>query len=374
MKKSALLLSALLLSASALAAIAKEVKVGVIMPMSGPIGGFGQSAYKGLELMNELDHKLKNGDTVKLVLIDNKSDKIESANAMEKLVASDKVTAVVGALTSTNTLAITKQADSTKTAVVAPVATLPRVTKNRDYVSRVCFIDDFQGIVGANHLYKNLKAKNVALIIDSKQDYSIGLSKAFEKQFKSLGGKIAKKVVITGGDKDFKAQVSAIKAAKVDAIYMPIYSNEAALFVVQAHQLGLKVPMVGGDGVVADDVFFKVAKGAANGVMVSNYYDPTAKQTARGEEFAKAYDKKYGEEVHMFAAMAADAYNVIIAAMNQCKDPADKTCVNTKIRATKDFEGVSGVINIDDQGNAVRSAVIQEVKGGKLTYLSTVNP
>ena len=129
---------------------AKEVKIGVVMPMSGPIGAYGQSAYKGVELANEMEPTLKDGSKIKLILLDNKSDKIESANAMQKLVSSDKVSAVIGALTSTNTMAITKIAGQNRTPMVAPVATNILVTKNRKYANRVCFSDAFQGEVAAN--------------------------------------------------------------------------------------------------------------------------------------------------------------------------------------------------------------------------------
>lgn len=370
MRKLAVVAASCLLAGSLLA---KEIKVGVVMPMSGAIGGFGQSAWKGIELQHELTPKLKNGDTVKLILVDNKSDKIESANGMEKLISSDKVTAVIGALTSTNTLAMTKMAEKNSVPMVAPVATNVRVTKNKKYVSRVCFTDDFQGVVGANFGYKNLKARTAAVMVDSKQDYSIGLSKAFEKQFKMLGGTVVKKTIITGGDKDFKAQLSAIKAANPDMVYIPIYSNEAALIAIQSMQLGIKVPFVGGDGIGADKVFFEAGKGAIEGYMATDYFSPDAQQTANGEVFAKAYDKKYGGKVHTFAAMSADAYNIIIAAMNKCSNPSDSKCVNKNIRAAKDFQGVSGVISLEE-GNAIRSAVINEVKDGKFAFKAVVNP
>lgn len=155
---------ALISAVAAGSLVAAEVKIGVVLPLSGAIGGYGQSANKGITLINELKPTLANGDTIKLVVVDNKSDKIESANAMQKLVSSDKVDAVIGALTSTNTLAMTKIADDTKTPLIAPVATNDRVTKGRNYVSRVCFSDSFQGVIGANLAYNDLKAKKAAVL------------------------------------------------------------------------------------------------------------------------------------------------------------------------------------------------------------------
>ncbi len=366
---------ALISAISAGSLAAGEVKIGVVLPLSGPVGGYGQAAHRGLILANELQPKLANGDTVKLIVIDNKSDKIESANAMQRLVSSEKVDAVIGAMTSTNTLAMTKIADDTKTPLVAPAATNDRVTKNRAYVSRVCFADSFQGIVGANLAFNDLKAKHAAILFDSGSDYSIGLTKAFRTQFTKLGGKIELEAQVPAGSKDFKAQLSSVKARNVDVVYIPIYYNEAALIAVQAKQLGLKNAFIGGDGIATDKIFFEVGKDAVEGYMTTDYYSPDAKQTPRGDAFIARYTKKHNDgKVHAFAAVAADAYDVIVRAMEQCKNPKDRECINKNIRTTKDFEGVTGIISINERGDAIRSAVINEVKGGTLVYKTVIHP
>lgn len=367
----------LLLSAAVMGSVAfaKEVKIGVVLPMSGPIGGFGQSANKGVVLAHELQPTLKNGDTLKVILYDNKSDKIESANAMQKLVSSDKVSAVIGALTSTNTMAITKIAGQNKTPLVAPVATNILVTKNRKYANRVCFSDAFQGQVAASYIKNDLKKTNVVLITDVKQDYSIGISKVFKRAFKKMGGKVLKQVRITSGNTDFKAAISSIKSLKPELIFFPIYSAEAALIAKQAKQLGLNVPFVGTDGMTADKVFFETGGDAVEGFYNTDLFSADApKTTDASKVFEKAYLKKYGEGVHPFAALSADAYNLIVSAMNQCSNSTDGSCINEKIKSTKGFAGVSGVISIEPNGDASRSAVINQVKNGKLVYKSTVNP
>lgn len=354
---------------------AKEVKIGVVLPMSGPIGGFGQSANKGVVLAHELQPKLKNGDTIKVILLDNKSDKIESANSMQKLVSSDSVAAVIGALTSTNTMAITKIAGQNRTPLVAPVATNILVTKNRKYANRVCFSDAFQGEVAANFIKNELKKTNVVLITDVKQDYSIGISKVFKRKFKKLGGKVLKQVKVTSGNTDFKAAISSIKSLNPELVFFPIYSAEAALIAKQAKQLGLNVPFVGTDGMTADKVFFETGGDAVEGFYNTDLFSADApKTTDASKVFEKAYMKKYNESVHPFAALSADAYNMIVNAMNQCSDPSDGVCINDKIKSTKGFAGVSGVITIEENGDATRSAVINQVKDGKLIYKTTVNP
>ncbi|WP_425490548.1 ABC transporter substrate-binding protein [Brenneria izadpanahii] len=354
--------------------MAAEVKIGVVLPLSGALSGYGQPSQKGVELVNSMESTLKNGDTVKLVIIDDKSDKVEAANAMQRLVSSDKVDAVIGEVTSTNTMAMTKMAEDTKTPLVSPTATNDRVTRNREYVSRVCFSDSFQGVVGANLASRDLGAKTAAIMFDSSNDYSVGLAKSFRTQFLKNGGTIPIEVQAPGGSKDFKAQLSTIKAKNVDMIYMPIYYTEGALIAVQAKQLGLKVPVVGGDGLAADPVFFKLGQDAVEGYMTTDYYSPNAKeQTPEGEKFIKAWEAKYKEPTHTWGAMTADAYKMIVNAMNQCSDPKDRVCVNEKIRATNNFEGITGTLTLKD-GDAIRNAVINEVKDGQLAFKTVVNP
>ncbi|MEA1915421.1 MAG: ABC transporter substrate-binding protein [Campylobacterota bacterium] len=367
-----------IVAATAMAAsigYAKEVKIGVVMPMSGPIGGFGQHAVKGLNFANELTPTLKNGDTLKLVLLDNKSDKIEAANAATKLISSDKVTAIIGALTSTNTMALTKIAEDGKTPVVAPVATNPLVTKRRAFTSRVCFNDNFQGSVAANFAFNDLKLKSAVVITDVKNDYSIGISSVFKRAYKKMGGTIAKVVKINQGDTDFKAMLSNIKTLKPELIFIPFYSAEVALIAKQAKQLGINAKFLGTDGMAGDKVFFEVGKDAVEGFYGTNLFSSDApKTTDASKDFDTKFRAKFNEAPHPFGVLSAEAYNVIVAAMNGCKDPSDSICVNKNIRATKDFQGVSGVISLDEKGDAVRSAVIETIKDGKSVYLKTVNP
>ncbi|AUG99402.1 ABC transporter substrate-binding protein [Pectobacteriaceae bacterium CE70] len=355
-------------------ALAADVQIGVVLPLSGALSGYGQPSLKGAELINGMEPKLKNGDTIKLVVIDDKSDKIEAANAMQRLVSSDKVDAVIGEVTSTNTMAMTKMAEDTKTPMVSPTATNDRVTRGKKYVSRVCFSDSFQGVVGANLASRDLKAKTAAIMFDNSNDYSVGLAKAFRTQFLKNGGTIPIEVQAPGGSKDFKAQLSTIKSHHVDVIYMPIYYTEGALIALQSKQLGLKVPVIGGDGLAADPVFFKMGKDAVNGWMTTDYYSPNAKeQTPDGKQFIKAWTDKYHEPTHTWGAMTADAYKMIIAAMNKCSDPHDRVCVNKNIRATSNFTGITGTLTLKN-GDAIRDAVINEVKDGQLAYKTVVHP
>ncbi len=349
-----------------------EVKIGVVLPASGAVGGFGELGKRGIDLAHKAQSKTKNGEDIKIIFIDNKSDKIESANAMQKLVSSDKVSVVIGPMISTNALAMTKIADDNQTPLIAPVATNDRVTKGKKFVSRVSFADSFQGLIAANLAFRDLGAKKAAILFDNSSDYSIGLTRAFRNQFKALGGEIIIEANAQAGTKDFKAQISSIKAKNPDVLYLPIYYNEGALIAVQAKQLGLNVPTIGGDGLVSNKIFFDVAKEAGEGYMVTDYYSTSSKQTPKGEKFIKTYEKTYKEPISSFSAMLADAYGLAVAAIEEC-GAQDRVCINDKIRNAKDYEGISGKFSLQN-GESIRSAVINQVQGGNLVYKTTIEP
>ncbi|RAX57584.1 branched-chain amino acid ABC transporter substrate-binding protein [Helicobacter monodelphidis] len=351
---------------------ADEIKAGVVMPLSGAVAGYGQAGYRGLELMQELMPQNEKGDSLKFIIVDNKSEKIESANAIRKLVSSDKVDIVFGPMITTNALAMAKTAEDSKTPLVPAVATGDRVTKGKKFVTRIAFADSFQGTINANFAYNDLKAKTAAILFDSSSDYSIGLTMAFKEQFQKLGGKIVAESEFKAGGKDFKAQLSNVKAKNPDVLFIPVYYNEAALIMVQYQQLGLKMPVVGGDGVASNKIFFDVGKEATEGVMVTDYYSTNSQQTELGKKFIQAYENKYKESVSSFSMMFADAYVLALKAVAECPKN-DKVCLNDKIRNVENFEGVSGVFSLKN-GEAIRSAVINEVKNGQLVYKTTVNP
>lgn len=351
---------------------AGEVKIGVVLPVSGAVGGFGELGKRGIDLAYKAQSKTKNGEDIKIIFIDNKSDKIESANAMQRLVSSDKVSVVIGPMISTNALAMTKIADDNKTPLIAPVATNDRVTKGKSFVSRISFADSFQGLIAANLAFKDLGAKKAAILFDNSSDYSIGLTRAFRNQFKALGGEIIIEANAQAGTKDFKAQISSIKAKNPDVLYLPIYYNEGALIAVQAQQLGLNVPTIGGDGLVSNKIFFDVAKEAGEGYMVTDYYSTSSKQTPKGEKFIKDYKKTYNEPVSSFSIMLADAYGLAVAAIEEC-GAENRECINDKIRNAKDYNGVSGKFSLQN-GESIRSAVINQVQGGNLVYKTTIEP
>jgi len=367
MKKLALLGLSLI---TATTLFAKEVKIGVIMPLTGALAGYGQMTKKGIDLANEMEPKLKNGDSVKLVYVDNAGDKAQSANAVNRL-NQEKVSAIIGALTSSNSLVVAPIVKKEKIPTVAPVATNKMVTYNNPYMNRACFIDPFQGKVGAKYALKN-GYKTAVVIIDKSQAYSVGLAKNFMKYYKSHGGKILKVLFISSGDKDFKALLANLKKVNPSFVYAPIYAPEMALMARQAKMLGIKKPILGGDG-LSDPSLIKVAKDAANGIMFSDHFNEKATPTKLSKEFVEKYHKKYNESVPSFAANGADSYFIIVNAMNKCKT-ITRECIAKNITKTKKLEGVTGYITIPKSGNPVKSAVINEIQNGKIVYKTTINP
>ncbi len=354
-------------------AFAKEIKIGAVMPMSGPLAAYGQVTNLGVELAHKLQPKLKNGDTIKIVLVDNKGDKVETATATTRLISSDKVVAILGALTSTNTAQTIAIADKKKIPVIASVATNDKLTARRTYANRVCFSDSFQGEVVANYAASQ-GYKTAVVIVDQAQVYSLGLSKAFQKAFKKTGGKIVKKIKVTSGDKDFKAVVSQIKQINPDFMFLPLYHPEASMISRQSKQLGLSKPMFSGDG-VANKTFIELGGASVEGYMFTDFFDYTNPPSKASSDFIAFHEKETKKsEMNSFTALAADTYNVLIDAMNRCEDPTNSVCINEEIKKTIAFNGVSGKITIDKNGNATRSAVIKEIKGGKAEFKATVNP
>jgi len=372
------------LSISALLAshlIAKEIKVGILQPLTGPIAAFGQKTVDGIKLVHEKYNKLPNGDTIKLVIVDGQFDKIQTVNGYKRLVSKDRVVAVEGPLASSMALAVKRFAGASKTPTVTQIATNPRVTKGSRYITRACFTDDFQGKVAAAYALKH-NLKTAVVVFDMKQDYSVGLAKAFIRAYKRHGGRILRTLFINSGDKDFNAQVAQIRRVNPSFIYTPIYAPEEGLFLRQLRAAGVNAPVMGGDGIADPALLKKLAGKAANGVMYTDHFDAAKPPTPLSKEFVKEFEAKYHRLPSAFAATGADGYLMIYNAVKKCDTPENKTllsfrqCVNDKIRHTKNLEAVTGYLTIDPTtGNPIdKPAVIEKIVDGKTEFVELVKP
>src|SRR6185503_9162500 len=258
-----------------------------------------------------------------------------------------------------------------KVVMVSPSSTNPKVTEVGDYVFRVCFLDPFQGKVMATFARHTLKMDKVAILKDVKNDYSIGLADAFKTAFTALGGTIAVEQSYSAGDTDFSAQVTAIKASKAQALYVPGYYSEVGAIARTKDRLGVKIPMMGGDGWDSPDLF-KIGGAAIDGSYFSNHFAPGV-ATSKAQEFVGDFKKKYGVEPTGLGALGYDAATVLFAAMERAKS-TDSASVRDALAQTKDFEGVTGKITIDAHRDAQKSAVVLKIEGGKAKYETTVEP
>lgn len=353
------------------------IKIGVFEPITGLDAGGGALEVEGAKLANELYPEVL-GKKVELVIVDNKSDKVEAANAVSRLVEKDKVVAVIGSWGSSYSIAA---GDTVKNAMVPAVGascTNPLVTQGNDYYFRVCFIDPFQGTVMANYAFTDLKAKKAAIIKEVSNDYAVGLGKFFKDSFKKLTGdenSIVGESDYNSGDQDFTAQLGNIKAKNPDVIFAPGSFTASALLIKQARQLGIKTPIIGGDTWETPE-FLSIGGSSVEGSTFSTFFATEKPITPESAVFLKAYREKYsGKEPAAVTALAYDAYILILDAIKRANEPnANSVKIKEQLATTKDFPGAAGVINFDADRNAIKNAVIKVVKNGKFTYKATVNP
>ncbi len=355
-------------------ALAEELKIGVIFPMTGMASAFGQMTKEGLDLAYSLKPKV-DGKDIKLILLDDKSDKIEAANAASRLIGKDKVSVIIGPIISPNALSVGPICERAKVPFVTPSATNPLVTQGKKFAFRVCFVDDFQGFVMAKFAIENLHAKKAAVLFDKANDYSVALAKFFMDSFKKLTGD-KKSIVYVGqyksGDQDFTAQVVGIQNAKPDVVFIPGFYSEIALFAKQAREQGIKVPFLAGDAAQAPELL-QIGKEAVENLYFSTHFDPKAATTDVGKQFIEEFNKKYNKEPSALAALGFDAYGVVWEAIKRAGS-SDPVKIRDEIAKTKGYKGATGIINIDEHGNAIKSAVVLKVENGTWKYVTTVNP
>ena len=354
-----------------------KILIGHVGSMTGNEATFGDSTDKGIKLAVDEQNKKGGVKGKQLVVktLDDQGKPEEAAVAATRLVTQDGATVLLGEVASSRSLAMAPIADSNKVPMISPTSTNPRVTKDGDktrpYVFRVCFIDPFQGTVMAKFARENLKITNVAVLRDVGNDYSVGLANFFAAKFKDLGGKIISDESYKAGDQDFKAQLTAIKNKKPQAIYVPGYYTDVALISRQARELGIKVPLMGGDGWDSAKLY-EIAKGALDGSYFSNHYsDEDPSPVIQG--FVKKYKDTYGAVPDALAVLGYDAAKVAINAMETAKDLTGAS-LRDAIEGTKGFQGVSGTINLDADHNAVKSAVVLGIKNNQAKFAATVNP
>ena len=384
MKKMAALLSALALTTGLIAGCggssSKDIKIGVVYELTGNTASFGTAAANGAKLafkeINANGGVL--GKQIQLVVADNKGEPSESSNAMTKVISQDKVVAVTGFTTSSNGIAASSVAEANKIPFVAAATTNPKVTINeasgkaKDYTFRVCFIDPFQGTVGANFVLNTLKAKKAAIMVDNSSDYSKGLVAVFKPAYTAGGGAIVAEEAYLQKDQDFKTILTNIKAANPDVIYLPGYYEEVGYSVKQARVLGITAPFVGGDGWDSPKLAEIGGAAALNNTYFTNHYSVEDK-SPKSRAFVEAYQKEYGQQPDAMAVLGYDAAYALVDAIKRAGS-AEPQKIRDALAATKNFPAVTGDLTLNEKHDAVKSAVIIEMKDGKQVYRETIKP
>lgn len=349
------------------------IQIGHYGSMTGKEATFGQSTDNGIRLAVKEFNAAGglNGRKVEVITYDTKGESSEAGKAVTRLVTSDKVTAVLGEVASTLSLAGGAVCQEKGVPMISPSSTNPAVTRGRDYVFRVCFIDPFQGFVVAKFAHENLKARKVAVLYDQAQTYSKGLRDEFKKHFTAMGGTISADEAYSSGDQDFSAQLGQIRAGAPDAIFVPGYYTEAGNIALQARKLGIKAPLLGGDGWDSEQLA-KIGGEAIEGCYYSNHYAPDQK----GElvaAFVSKYQSEYGATPDGLAALGYDAANILFDAMKRARSLGGKD-LRDAIAQTSEFKAVTGTISLDQNRDAQKSAVVVEMKGGKPVFAAIVEP
>lgn len=351
------------------------IKIGHFASLTGSEATFGQQVDNGIKLaVDEINAAGGiNGRKVELITEDTQSLTQPSINAAEKLIGKDNVVCLLGEVASSRSLAAADVAQRAKVPMLSPASTNAKVTQKGEYIFRICFIDPFQGAVIARFVAENLKATKVAVLRDQGSDYSVGLADGFAAKFKALGGEIIAEQSYQGTDKDFRAMLTSIKASNPQAIVIPGYYTSVGLIASQARELGITVPLIGGDGWDSPELATGSAKSALEGCYFTNHYafDDTAKVV---RDFNAKYQAKYAEIPGAMSALGYDAMNIVARVIKDSGGKSDPETIRAGLAALKAYPGVTGSITINPDRNASKSVVVIQIKDGKFTYYTKFDP
>lgn len=351
---------------------ANEIVIGEVASLTGGTATFGKSSHSGTEMavdeINAAGGLL--GKKLRLITEDDQSKAGEAATVARKLLSRERAIAILGEVASSKSLEMAPICQKAGTPMISPASTNPKVTEVGDFIFRICFIDPFQGTVMAKFALSR-GWKKVAILTDVKQDYSVGLSQFFKEYLTRNGGVIVSEQSYSSGDKDFKAQLTGIKGAAPDAILASGYYNEAGLIAVQARELGINAPLLGGDGWDSPSLV-EVAGKAMEGNFFSNHFS-TEDQSPHIQEFVKKFQARFGTMPDAMAALGYDSAMILAEAIKRAGGTEGKA-LRDAIAATKDHPGITGRITLDEKRNATKPAVILTIKDGQFKYVETISP
>ena len=366
--------AAMLLFMGTAATAAEPIKLGVYLPLTGQNAFGGQLELEGVQLAHkEMPSVL--GRPVELIIVDNKSDKVEAANAVTRLTAKEKVVGIIGSYASSLSLAGGEVAEKAKTPVIATSSTSPLVTQGKRYYFRACFIDPYQGAGAATYAYNTLKARKAAILQEVTSDYGVGLARFFASSFKKKGGEVVAILNYSAGDQDFTAQLTEIISKKPDVLFIPAYFAEGAIIMKQARELGGTFRIMGGDAMDNPDAV-KIGGAAVEGFLHTAFpYDPAMpNMNPTAKKFTENWKKTYPDkDSNVNAALGYTCYMMFMKAMENA-GKAESEAITEALANLKDFPAVTGTITINATHDAESPIGIIEIKNGKRVYLGEVQP
>ena len=351
-----------------------DILIGEYGSLTGSEATFGQSTHNGIMMAADEINGAGgiNGRKIKILTEDDQSKSEEAVTAVQKLISQNQVVAVLGEVASSSSIAAAPICQSSKVPMITPSSTNPEVTRKGDYIFRMCFTDDYQGHSMASYVAKTLGVKTAAILTDVKSDYSQGLGHFFEERFTQDGGKVVARASYAKGDSDFRAQLTSIKTANPQILFVPGYYTDIGQIAQQSRDLGMTMPVVGGDGWESPKLI-EIGGKALEGCYYSNhYYYGDSLPVVRN--FVEKYKQRYGVTPDSLAALAYDTMHVLGEAMKRA-GKLDGATLRDAIAATKDYSGVTGNITLGPERNPIgKKLVIEEIRNGQLTLKATVEP
>lgn len=350
------------------------IRIGVYLPLTGQNAFGGQLELEGVQMAHkEMNEVL--GKKVELFVVDNKSDKVEAANAVNRLIEKEKVNAIIGTYGSSLAMAGGEVAEKAKVPMMGTSCTNPLVTQGKKYIFRVCFIDPFQGAGAATYAFKDLDMKKAALLIDVANDYSVGLASFFKQSFTKLGGEVVASLNYQSGDQDFTAQLQEIISKEPDVMFIPSYFAEGAIIMKQAKELGANFKIMGGDAMDNPEIT-AIGGNAVEGFMHTTFpYDPSMPDmNPVAAKFTEGWNKIHPEkDPNVNAALGYDSYMIILDAITRAGS-AEPQAITDALSATKDFVGVTGTTTINETHDAEKPVGLVMIQNGKKTYVNSIIP
>lgn len=360
------------------------VKIGLNTELTGEMPAVGASAKNAADLIVAATNAAGGIDVegkklqVELDVADNGAKPDQAASMAQRLISQDNVLAMIGPNASGCAIPASVLAETLKCPMISPWSTNPKTTvdastgKSKEYVFRACFIDTFQARVLAKFVLNNLKAKTAAVLYDVASEAPNGQATLFKQVFEENGGKVVGFETYTTGDRDFSAQLTKIKAANPEVIFLPAYYNDVPLIAQQARRLGIQAPFVGSDAWSSPEII-KLGGADIEGSYFCNHYS-TQIATPVAQKFVADYKAKYGQDPDDVAALTYDAFGLLFDAVKSA-GKLDRQAVRDSLAKVQKYEGVTGTMQFQPgSGDPIKSAVVLQIKDGKFVWVANAEP